>query len=297
VIPSEGAVPPTAHQDTSYTDDALAPRAKSRDDASAIRRIKREHFGDVRDQAKREDGIAKLRSFRDPAAMVPMYKELRGEADDVVIATLDHFASLGEPGQAALAWIAINDEDPRLRNEATDRLHRPASPAVLGVLDHSLRSTVHMVANRAGSLAGSLNAIETIPLLIFAQATQDRIERKGDLAWIAIGTQLAYTANVVPVVGNNSGAFQPIVGVIGEGVVLRVTDAVVVSYRTDIHTSLVNMTTADWGQSTNQFGYDMRAWWAWYNDTYLPFKRQQAEEAERLAKAKDLERKATNDDE
>src|SRR5262249_38730098 len=154
----------------------------------------------------------------------------------------------------------INDEDARIRNEATQRIKQPATSAVLGVLDNSLRSNTHQVANRAGAPAGALSAIQTIPLLIFAQATRDPGERQVDIAWIDICTQPSYVANIVPVVGAGVGAFQPVIGVINEGVVMRVTDAVVTTYRTEIHTSLVNMTSADWGQSTESLGYDMGRW-------------------------------------
>ncbi len=299
-IPATGAVPTTPGSDGRFTDDVLAPIAHARDDASRIRQIRREYFANApsgeRAKARRAEGLAKLAAFTDPAAMVPMYAELRHESNDVVTAVLDHFQAQREPGQAALAWVAINDEDERLRNEATRRIARPASPAVLGVIDNALRSNTHMVANRAGALVGSISALQAIPLLIFAQATRDRVEKSGDLAWIAIGTQTSYVANVVPVVGNNTGAFQPAIGVINSGVLLRVTDAVVVTYRTEIHTSLVNLTSADWGQSTESFGYDMHRWYTWFNDEYVPFKKRQAEDVARLERARKLEREAADED-
>jgi hypothetical protein len=152
----------------------------------------------------------------------------------------------------------------------------PARP-VLRVLDMTLRSPKHQIANNAGLVAGSIGALETIPLLIVGQNTRDpRPSDEGDLAWIAIQTQTAFVSGLVPVVGDSAGAFQPVVGVVNEGIVLRATDAVVIVYRTVIHTALVAMTTADWGQSTAHLGYDRNAWWAWYNDVYVPFKREQA---------------------
>jgi hypothetical protein len=135
------------------------------------------------------------------------------------------------------------------------------------------------VANNAGIVASAVNALETIPLLIFAQATRDEVQQTGDLAWIAINTQQAYVANVQPVVGDGAAAFQPILGRISEGIVLRVMDAVVVVYRTDIHHALTTMTSRDWGQPTEPFGYDMNAWWQWYNSVYVPFKNEQARQA------------------
>jgi hypothetical protein len=36
------------------------------------------------------------------------------------------------------------------------------------------------------------------------------------------------------------------------------------------------MTTDDWGQSTAHLGYDMNAWWHWYNEQYVPDKNARA---------------------
>jgi len=152
---------------------------------------------------------------------------------------------------------------------------QPAQP-VLKVLDRGLRSNMHEVANAAGALAGTLNALDTIPLLIAGQATaDDRPDNEGDLAWIAIQTQTAYIQGLRAVAGNNSGAFEPIVGILNEGTVMRVMDAVVVVYRTEVNRSLVNLTSNDWGQSTEHLGYNINDWWNWYNNTYVPYKNQQ----------------------
>ena len=94
---------------------------------------------------------------------------------------------------------------------------------------------------------------------------------------MAIETQIVFTAGLEPVVGDNSGAFRPILGVLSDGFVLRIVDAVAISYRTQIHVSLVAMTTLDWGQSTEYLGYDMGQWREWYNTEYIPFKNEQAE--------------------
>jgi hypothetical protein len=67
-----------------------------------------------------------------------------------------------------------------------------------------------------------------------------------------------------------------VVGVVSEGAVLRVVDAVAIFYRTEVHRVVVSMTTADWGQSTEHLGYDLPAWWRWYNEQYVPYKNEQA---------------------
>ena len=80
-------------------------------------------------------------------------------------------------------------------------------------------------------------------------------------------------------VGDNSGAFQPVMGIVSDGVVMRVMDAVVISYRTVVHEVLVNMTSSDWGQPTEPMGYNIKSWWEWYNTKYIAFKQVQAEQA------------------
>jgi hypothetical protein len=281
-IPDRGAVPPIVEMAQRPSRQELDFRARSRDYGRQIRRIRHEHFGTVRVQALRDEGIAELKELVDPAAFKPLIEELAREKDDVRLAVLDHLAAQDNEGQAALAWVAIHDRDERIRHEATRRLVAPASPPVLRVLDQGLRSPVHEIANHAGTVAGATFALETIPLLIFAQATGDPVENEGDLAWILVATQSAYVAGIEPIVGSGSGAFAVIPGVVQEGVLLRVVDAVAIFYRTEIHRVLVAMTTEDWGQPTDYLAYDMKAWWEWYNAEYVPFKNEQLAEA-RLA--------------
>lgn len=235
-----------------------------------MRRIARKHFGTKRVPAIREAGFDAIRKYDDPVAFLAMIDIFDREKDDVLVAVLDHLAASGDDGQAALAYTAIHHEHSGLRQAASDRLVAPVSRPVLQVLDEALRSRKHNIANNAGAIAGALHAVEVLPLLIFSQATRDRVEQKGDLAWIAIETQQPFVAGLAPVVGDNSGAFLPIIGVAHEGTVLRVMDAVVVVYRTEIHLSLVNMSSFETGTPTEEMGYDMRRWWAWYNDEYVP---------------------------
>ena len=129
----------------------------------------------------------------------------------------------------------------------------------------------------SGQLAGTLHVLNSIPLLIMAQVAPppQGEQPAGDLAWIAIETQRAYVAGLQPIAGNGAAAFAPIVGVVTDGSVMRVVDAVVIIYRTEIHNILVGMTSDDWGQSTEYLGYDINAWWHWYNEEYLPHKNAQ----------------------
>ena len=284
-IPDRGGVPPIVDMLTRPSEGQLALRARSRQFTQQIRAIRHEYLGKIKVPPIRAEGLTQLREFTDPAAFMPLIRELTGEADDVRVGVLDHFATLGDDGQAALGWLAIYDHDPAIRHEALTRMVSPAGLPVLNVLDQALRQHRHEIANNAGFVAGALNALETIPLLIFAQATADPVDSQGDLAWIAIATQTAYVQRIEAVVGAGAGGFRPILGIVTEGVILRVVDAVAINYRTEIHRSLVAMTTNDWGQSTEYLGYDMGRWRAWYNEDYLPFKHEQARLAQLAAQA------------
>lgn len=281
-IPARGGVPRITTASDLLERRVEDARAETRDYRRQIQELADRYFRSARKE-QHALGFEAIRTFTDPASFRPMLEVLSRESIEVKRTMLDHFGEQGDAGQAAIALAAIHDPDRSFRHEATTRLHRPAADSVVRVVDDSLRDTKHEVVNNAGLLAGNLNILAAIPPMIFAQVADDPMARTGDLAWIAIGTTKTYVANVVPIVGDNSGAFAPVIGSVVEGVVLRVQDAVAFSYRTDLHDSLVAMTTADFGESTEMIGYDMRAWWHWFNTRYVPFKQKQAEEIARLA--------------
>lgn len=260
----------------------LRERAEARNYARQIRSIRYRYFGRKKYLQLRQEGIEQLREFTDPATFLPMIEALRDEQDDVRLALLDHFAKQGDWGQAALTWVALHEMDPAFNYEALKRLSPPASGPTLSVIDQGLRSRDDYVANLAGKLAGHLEIYDAIPLLIHGQSREGNVLQTGDDAWILVGTQKVYIAALIPIVGDNSGAFQPIPGILTEGVILRVVEAVAMIYRTEIHYTLVAMTTQDWGRSTADFGYDKQRWAAWYNNEYLPYKNTRAR-AEKLA--------------
>lgn len=281
LTPIEGGLPPIYHKLTEMSAEELRYRAKARKYAQQIRLIRHRHFGQIRAAEIRAAGTAQIREFTDPAAFRPLIDELERERDDVRLPLLDHFAEQGDHGQAALAWLAMFDKDAAIRHEALRRLRAPAADPVLYLVDGALRSRDHKTANAAAELVNALQIFQAIPLLIFAQAQADPPEgRTGDLAWIAIQTQQAYVASVQPVVGDGAAAFAPVVGIVSDGVVMRVVDAVVISYRTEVHNTLVNLTTNDWGQPTEYLAYNIQAWWDWYNDVYVPFKNEQILQAQ-----------------
>jgi len=283
VPPTIEEVAPLADMSDEPTSQELAVRAQTRDYLRQIRLMKHQYLGNKRNQELRAQGIAQIGEFTDPASFIPLIDELSREQDDVRTALLDHFAARGEWGQAALAWIAIHErEDEAFHYEALTRLTTPVGDPALNVIEAGLRSDDDFTANLAGRLVGHLEIFDAIPLLIHSQAAGRPVQQAGDLAWIAIGKQKVFIRALIPILGDNSGAFMPVPGVLTEGVVMRVVDAVAVIYRTEIHHTLLAMTSQDWGRSTAEFGYDKERWMAWYNHEYLPVKNEEIR-AQRLA--------------
>lgn len=271
-IPATGGVAPAV-------DPVILRPAGSGASAQSFKRsaedFVRSKFGSRRG-AIREQNLELLAQWKDPASWQVLWEAMKDQKDDVRLAYLEHLAGQGGLGQAMLAKIAIRSDESAMRHEATRRIARPACDEVIAMIELGLRDDRHLVVNQAGLLAGKVDAFAVIPSLIFSQVSADEKTTDGDLAWIAIGTRTNYIANVVAVTGDNSGAFQPVLGSLQTGVLMRVQDAMVYNYRTDAHNSLVAMTTRDFGQSTVDYGWDMKRWWTWFNTEYVPFKQAQA---------------------
>lgn len=270
-IPSTGSIPPAV--DLSIV--KLTGDSGAQSYERSAKDFIRSKFG-TRRGTTRTQNLGQFSDWKEPASWHALWEAMKNEKDDVKLAYFDHLATCGPMGQAMLAKIAIRADESAIRNEAIRRIERPACDEVVAMIELGLRDTRHLVVNQAGLLAGRVDAFAVIPSLIFSQVTRDEEKTKGDLAWIAIGTQVNYVANVTAVVGDNAGAFQPVMGTIQTGVLMRVQDAMVYNYRSDAHRSLVTLTSRDFGQSTNDFGWDMKRWWTWFNNEYVPFKQAQA---------------------
>ncbi len=275
-IPSTGGVLPAVDLSILKPTGTAGATAQSYERSAAD--FVRTKFGTHRGTT-RVQNLALLSQWKDPASWQVLWDAMKRDKDDVKLAYMDHLAGQGGLGQAMLAKIAIRSDEPAMRHEASRRISRPACDEVIAMIELGLRDDRHIVVNQAGLLAGKVDAFAVIPSLIFAQVVGDEKTTDGDLAWIAMGTRTNYIANVVPVVGDNAGAFQPVLGSLQTGVLMRVQDAMVYTYRTDAHQSLVSMTSRDFGQSTVDFGWDMKRWWTWFNTEYVPFKQAQAAKA------------------
>jgi hypothetical protein len=287
-LPRSGGIPPMA---PAFRRPGTAADWERHDAAFAALRSRALSAG--ASSAARAAGLEELRAVRDPAAFESMYAAVRGKGDDAMLAVLDAYARGGEAGQHALASVAIAEDSETFRAEATRRIATPVCAPVLAAIDEGLRGRDHDRIDRAGILAGAVHAVESIPALIFAQVATGSTSggagrpssTSGDRAWIAIGTTTSYVQNVVPVVGDNSGAFQPVIGQLIEGVVLRVQDCAVTIYHGGVHDSLVAMSSYDSGTDTSVLGWDMAAWARWFDGTYVPLKQAQDRQLAAAAQA------------
>ena len=181
------------------------------------------------------------------------------------------FAALArEPqvGQPRLVQFAIEGEDP-VRQRAFDALPSELSKQALEELIRHLASDREMHINRAASIAsGYSNAAATlIPALVSAQYDAPTAKR-GDEAWIAIGKTVSYVQNQIPLVGDASTSFQPVVGTLYEGSLLRIMESMVEIFRTEVHLSLDTMIEEATGVPPPPLGYDEDRWMGWYREEF-----------------------------
>ncbi len=229
-----------------------------------LRRINGQHFR-TRDIERRQVGLAKLRAFTQPWQYAPLLDVLGTAGDDVARTLAAHLAEQdNDDARAALAWAAIHAPDQELARRAADALvagSQPIGRPALGVIAASLAEGDAETVTQAALLTESLALVELIPLLIEAQVGRAQpTRRRGDRAWIMVGTQTAYVADLNPVVADSAVAFDPQIAVITEGTLLRVGDAVIVTVRSEVHGVLFRMTSSLLGRPTNTLGYDVAAW-------------------------------------
>lgn len=294
--------PPTADWQTAFVPDLNDPavkawtaRNKERVEMEKqLKKIRARHFGHMRNVEIRQVGISKLQDFTDPIIYPSLLELFRGEKDDVRGAVLDLLADQNrDEADATLAWAAVFEEDEAFRALAADRLLARADEVgevpyrVKAAIAAGLRSKREREIAAAAELANVLNLVEAIPMLIQAQAAPTGTGAggggeggEGALAYIIVGTQQAFVSDLEPVVGENAVGFDPELSVVTEGTILRVVDAVVITYRTEVHRALVALSSRAWGQSTAHLGWSPKAWRAWYRGEFLPSLQQAAGDEE-----------------
>jgi hypothetical protein len=172
-----------------------------------------------------------------------------------------------EYGQPRLVVLAVTADDP-IGSRASDALPKRLSLPALAEIARQLGGSRELHVNRAAALASAHAAAELIPALVSAQYAPPRAQQKGDEAWIAIGKTVHYVQNVIPIVGGASTSFQPVIGTVYEGSLLRVMESKVEIFRTEVHDSLAAVIEETTGQPAPALGYDRDRWLVWYRDEF-----------------------------
>lgn len=272
-----------------------------------LMRLAHDHFQNG-NKLVRQAGYAKIRQYTDSSLFPLMVSVLRHEERDVQEVLLDHFAELRtDDGDAMLAWLAVFDKNSWIAKESQLRLlsrnaawkkaeKKPGTPpglsapeAVTSVVLAGLSNKDDATIRLAGSVARSMKLYEIIPILIQGQLGQVgsagggvgpsvssgtgsgyKVDDGSGIAWILIGRQVAYVADLTPVVSGNVVAFDPQLGVVIEGVVIRVIDAVVYAYRVEIHNQLVGLASDAAGKPVDALGWDQAKWQRWWKEEMQP---------------------------
>lgn len=244
-----------------------------------LRRLNATYFR-TRHVETRQIGLYRLRQYTDPAAFPAMLEVFERSGDDVRAGVLDHLADLDHPdADTTLAWAAVFGATQAWRADARERLVRrveevgsvsdPIKFVVAGALQkHNQEEVV-----AGAEVADLLSIYQVIPYLINAQVSGGSSEAResgGSLAWIVIGRQISFVADLTPIVADRAVAFDPQLAVVTEGVILRVDDAYVVTYLPQVSRVLNRMGTRLTGSRTDGMGYDQRAWWKWHDEVFLP---------------------------
>ncbi|QOJ00655.1 MAG: hypothetical protein HRU70_09185 [Phycisphaeraceae bacterium] len=252
---------------------------------------------------KRREGIEKIKAHTDPTTFQSLIAVFGEEGEDVRRALLEHFrASRSDAGDRGLAWLAITDKDAGIRSAAREFLESrigeegKATAGMLEVVARAAAGGTSAHVERAATLAQGLNLYEVIPALIAAQAGGvggggvggggggGGGGRRGDLAWVFIGEQQAYVADLTPLVSERAVAFDPQIGYVTSGALIRIHDAVVtVNHRPVIHRALMDLGSRLTGSDLSGLGQDRAAWAAWRDSAYAGA--MAARKAEREAKS------------
>ncbi|MCC6676564.1 MAG: hypothetical protein IT436_05415 [Phycisphaerales bacterium] len=245
-----------------------------------LRKLRATYFKAIRNPKIRAEGIVKLHDYNSPALFPSLIEIFQHEQDDVRTAVVDIlYLSASDEGDASLTWIAIEGEDPEFRAMAKSRLlerisaGNGASNRVRLVILQGLKSQNDARIGAAAQLAGQLGLFETIPWLINAQLGGSTAstggaggDGQGALAWILVGQQQAFVSDLTPVVGESAVAFDPQLSTLTTGTILRVFDAHVVTYRTEVNAALIGLSSRLTGRDMSGLGWNQPAWGQWYRD-------------------------------
>lgn len=257
-----------------------------------LKAIRGQNFGLNRSAETRRAGAAKLKAFTDPAAFPAMLEVFRYQAADARAAVFDHLAALKtEQADATLAWAAVFEPAEATRAEAKSRLEKRVNDlvaasgkprgtdggaplSVQSVIAEGLKTHNQRVAGAAAGLAEGLKVLDAIPMMATAAGfgNQPSGDTDAALAYIVIGRQTTFVSDLTPVVADSAVGFEPTIGVITEGTVLRVMNAFVTEYNYIIFDNINRMASAAMdGQSLGHLGRDPHRWAAFYENELKPY--------------------------
>lgn len=262
----------------------LAARLEHRALEKEIRRLRFDFFRSPNHTELRQIGLHKLRAYGDrPEAYPILIDVFRRSDNEVRSAILDTLMEQRtSDADATLLWVALHDRDPWLRTQAENRLKRRvdedegrADPAITWILAWRLLEEDERYVGRAAGLADSLSIVQLIPHLIEAQVGGQPAagnQQGGDKAWIMVGRQVGFVSDLQPVVADSAVAFDPTLSVVNEGVLLRVQDGFVTTYRTEVQVPLLRLGSRAVGYDLAQrnLGWDDAKWWDWYSSELVP---------------------------
>lgn len=275
---------PGSPEQKAYTQRMKTKMQQERD----LKKLRATYFRATKNTEMRQVGITKLREYTDAAIFPSLISIFQGEGADAESAVLDHLRDLKtDEADATITWAAVFGKEKPFRDAATKRLLARVKETgevtnrVKWPISLALRDTSNTTVAAGAELAGTLKLYEAIPMLINAQVVStgspsSRADDGGDaaLAYILVGSQQAFVSGLTPVVGDNAVAFNPQLSVVTEGTVMRVIDAVVITYRTEVNAALIGLSTQGFGgQSTAHLGWDQKAWREWYAREFVPFRR------------------------
>jgi len=248
-----------------------------------LQQIRHRYFRDVSAEKARKQGLDRLREMAKETVALPLILDIfKHEDRKTRLEVMDMLASMKtQPTDSTVAWMALTDTDPQTREAAAkliaDRTQEGSGQVPIGAqwaIAGALDSSDNALVSAAANMALNLRLIDAIPSMIAAQVANPNAGAPGAgaIGQISIVTQRAFVSDLTPVVGNSAVGFDPQLSTVSEGVVLRVFDAYVITYRTEVHSALVALSTqAMDGQSTASLGYDQAAWKTWYEETFLPY--------------------------
>lgn len=249
----------------------------------ALRKLRLAHFGNIGNEGLRQEGIVKLREYTNPALFPLMVDIFANEKADVRRALLDHFYDSASPeGDGSLAWLAMFSRNADTRDQAMKYVRQRIDS--LGKVPDQVTLTIASAIKsdqdgptRAGlDLIKGLDLVQFVPWLIAGQVRTQGVQTgsgdggNGDLAYIVVGTQTAFVSDLTPVVSQSAVGFDPQLSTITTGTLLRVHQAVVYEYHTEINQALIDLTSRHMGYSTRQLGWDVPAWRDFYAKEFLP---------------------------